>query len=163
MTGGATFAEVLDQELAAFSPQEPVVVPAPPTASYRAPHPLLFTERRMPFHAGAYGAPQATTGARSLAAFVEPQLPPPARPRRAMTLVQRQALAELIALGADLAGDFDAHDLRSVYRSLALQYHPDRHPSSNRVEQARLAHLFAQLNESHRQLQMLFGDSDTQH
>jgi hypothetical protein len=180
MIGDATFAEVLEQKLVAFSPLEPVVVPAPPTPSYQAPHPLLFTKRRMTFNSAVYGAARPAAAASSLTVFIEPphaaprtppqaapptppQAAPSARPRRAMTLAERRALEDLVALGADLAGDFSAQDLRRTYRRLARRYHPDCHPSSNRGEQARLARVFAQLNESYRQLKMLFADADTQH
>jgi hypothetical protein len=157
MTGGATFAEVLGQKLAAFAPPEPVVVPAPPTFSYQAPPPLLFSKRALRFNATAYGAGRVPPISTPLS-HVAKQSEPPPRPARPLTTKQRRALDELIALGAQFHGEFNARALRSVYRTLARRYHPDRHPSSDRAEQARLARIFARLNESHRLLQTAFPD-----
>jgi hypothetical protein len=161
MTGGATFAEVLEHELAAFAPQEPVVVPAPPTFSYQPPPPLLFSKPAMRFNAAAYGAVRVPPINTPLSHVVKQPQPPP-RPARPLTTKQRRALDELIALGAQFHGEFNARSLRSVYRTLARRYHPDRHPSSDRAEQKRLSRIFAQLNESHRLLRTAFLDPAAQ-
>jgi hypothetical protein len=72
------------------------------------------------------------------------------RPPRELTARQQRALDELVALGAELDADFTARELRSAYRTLARQFHPDRHPFSSHIEKARLARVFAALNENHR-------------
>jgi len=155
MSGGATFAEVLEQELAGFQPRGPVSAPAPPPPTYRAPHPLLFARPYVAFSATTYG-PIATQDfmpsmveAATTRRPVKPSVPPP--PRR-LSPSQRRALDGLVALGANLDANFTARELRSAYRTLARRYHPDRHPSSSDPERARLARVFAELNDNHRRL-----------
>ncbi|MEP7310829.1 MAG: DnaJ domain-containing protein [Acidobacteriota bacterium] len=58
----------------------------------------------------------------------------------------------LVALGAHLDASFTARQLRSAFRTLARRYHPDRHPSTSDAERARLARVFAELNDNHRRL-----------
>ena len=55
-------------------------------------------------------------------------------------------------LGAVIGPDFTEVELRSAFRALALRYHPDRHPGITEPERARLARLFADASECHRQL-----------
>ena len=66
-----------------------------------------------------------------------------------LTERQQRAFHVLVVLGADLRSDFTADGLRSAYRSLARRYHPDRHPDSSQADKARLARVFADLNEYH--------------
>ena len=168
MPGGATFAEVLEQELAGFQPRGPVAAPAPPPPpTYRAPHPLLFARPAVGFRATAYG-PVAAHDFRPSAAEVsttrrpvKPSLPPP--PSRILSASQRQALDGLVALGANLDLNFTARELRSAYRTLARRYHPDRHPSSSDAERARLARVFAELNDNHRRLLKVVIESSAVH
>jgi len=72
--------------------------------------------------------------------------------RRTLTVPQQKALEKFVWLGAGLGADFSASELRSAFRALALRYHPDRHPSITDAERARLARVFADLSECHRQL-----------
>jgi preprotein translocase subunit Sec63 len=76
------------------------------------------------------------------------------RPRAARTLTrpQRQALDRLVALGASLGVDFTIEELRSVFRTLARQYHPDRHPDTDDRERARLSATFATVRDAYDQL-----------
>ncbi len=151
MSGGATFAEVLEQELVGFQPQVLGSGPAlsqPPT--YRPPHPLLFSKPLHQFRLTAYGPTAHPTSDSRVSRPMG--LTVPSRAPRPLTARQRRALDELIALGAGLASDFTERELRSAYRTLARRYHPDRYPSSGLVEKARLARVFADLNENHRRL-----------
>jgi hypothetical protein len=162
MPGGVTFAEVLDQELASFETRGPAATPAPPLPpTYRAPHPLLFAKPHTAFRATAYGplvssdSVPGTLGVVPTPRPVRPSpLPPP--PPRVLSTAQRRALDSMVALGATLDANFTARELRSAFRTLARQYHPDRHPSSSNAEKARLAHVFAELNDDHHRLMTVF-------
>jgi curved DNA-binding protein CbpA len=61
-------------------------------------------------------------------------------------------LDALVRLGANLEPDFTASELRTTFRRLARQFHPDRHPGSSDAEKARLSRLFTDLNDHHRLL-----------
>ena len=149
MAGVATFAEVLEQELAAFQSRGPASAPAPPPPpAYRPPHPFLFATPQFQFRATAYGSAARTAAGSRLAHRVRP-LPPPTAPRP-LTAIQQRAFDQLIALGADLGSDCTARELRSAYRTLARRFHPDRHPASSETEKARLARMFADLSQNHR-------------
>jgi hypothetical protein len=74
------------------------------------------------------------------------------RARRTLTTRQQQALETFGWLGADLAPDFSAGQLRRAFRALARRYHPDRHPRVSDAERARLARTFAELCDCHRLL-----------
>ena len=65
---------------------------------------------------------------------------------------QHLALAQLIALGADLDADFSGDQLRSAFRSLARRYHPDRHPGISDSEKKRLSATFATVKVAYEQL-----------
>lgn len=84
--------------------------------------------------------PGGAPGARAL---------PPARP---LTLEQRRALDELLALGAALTEAFTADDLRREYRRLALALHPDRHAQATPDERVRLGEAFARVSDAYRRL-----------
>ena len=159
MPSGATFRDVLEQEMGGYRPRGPVSAPAPPPPpSCRHPHPLLFAAPLLPFGTSSYRStcgptyrPAGGTVTVSLVNGPVQPLPSP-RPPRQLTVRQQRALDELVVLGAKLDPDFTARELRSAYRTLARQYHPDRHPFSSHTEKARLARVFAALNQSHRYL-----------
>ena len=71
-----------------------------------------------------------------------------ARARR-LTLVERNAVDEMVSLGASLDADFTADELRGAYRQLARRYHPDLHPTSTEREKARLSALFTRAHASY--------------
>jgi len=68
--------------------------------------------------------------------------PAPTRPRRQLGPAERHALDELIGLGARLRDDFTVAELRSAFRSLARQHHPDRHPGQSDTDRAHAARIF---------------------
>jgi hypothetical protein len=170
MGGTAAFADLLDHELRGFSGSRDAQA-AQFQPRYIPPHPLLFattyqpfrasTYRAVPGHGSSYRRPAPTQQAskpRRPAGSAQgrpatPQPPPkPFRPTRTLTDRQRQALAAFVGLGARLTADFTAGELRSAYRRLALEYHPDRHPGSTEPQQARLTRILADLNEHQRHL-----------
>lgn len=73
------------------------------------------------------------------------------RPRR-LTPVQQAALDQLRSLGAALTSDFTDAEIKSAFRALARQYHPDTHPGAPDVERHRLSRAFATACESYRAL-----------
>ena len=64
-----------------------------------------------------------------------------------------QRPAAKVALGGTLHRDFTNAELRSAFRALAREYHPDRHPGSSEFERERLAALFTRLRAAYEQLQ----------
>lgn len=78
---------------------------------------------------------------------------PRPRPRRTLLPHQQRALDELVGLGANLPRDFTGAELRSAFRALAREYHPDRHPGSGEFERDRLAALFARVRAAYEHLQ----------
>ena len=66
---------------------------------------------------------------------------------------EQRALDYLVGLGANLRSDFTETELRSAFRALAREYHPDRHPGSNQQQGERLAALFARLRQAYEHLQ----------
>lgn len=74
------------------------------------------------------------------------------RPRRRLAAPQQRALDELVTLGARLTADFTAAELRSAFRALARQYHPDRHTGVAEIERATLARQFARVHDAYRLL-----------
>lgn len=73
--------------------------------------------------------------------------PPPIR--RRLSLREQRAFDELEGLGGTLAVDFTFDELRSVFRSLARRYHPDRHSDSSTHDKARLAEQFARARDAY--------------
>ena len=76
-------------------------------------------------------------------------------PRRIRILTPRQetALGAFVRLGARIGRNFTETELRSAFRMLAREYHPDRHPHSSDQEQSRLSAAFAQLTDAYEHLQ----------
>jgi hypothetical protein len=97
-------------------------------------------------------------GAAWTSAYPRPAAPQPARkPARRLTVAQQRALDALRAAGAiELTADFSEAELKSAYRTLARRFHPDRHPSADAVERARLAQIFGRVSEAYRELAKLF-------
>jgi hypothetical protein len=150
MTPCGIFSDILAQKLGDFDPEPP----ASSAHAWRQPSPgptVVFFDPR--FY-GATVAPRWMPGTAShepcVRPFVRPA--PPVRPRRILTPTQQQALEDLVRHGATLGVDFTDGELRSAFRALARRYHPDRHPESEALEQARLSRTFASLTDAYRHL-----------
>lgn len=138
----ASFADVLDEALrlemadaAGFAAAGPAPAPAPPYVA----HPFLFAR---PLTASA---PH----------WLSPPDLPPVRPDHPLTDDQRQALERLIDLGASLAANFSAAELRREYRLLAYRFHPDRHAEAGDLERVGLARAFAAATADYRRLRLV--------
>ena len=92
-----------------------------------------------------------------LSASVTTSTPPPrpARPRRTLSARQRAAFDAFVQLGARISDDFTEQELRSMFRSLALRYHPDRHPASSDSERAHLSVRFTELHDAYELLKSI--------
>ncbi len=66
---------------------------------------------------------------------------------------EQRALDYLVGLGARLDSDFTEVELRSAFRALAREYHPDRHPDSSQQQRERLSALFRRLRQAYEHLQ----------
>lgn len=157
MTPSGTFSDILDQKLGDFDPEPP---PASAHA-WRPPSPgptVLFFDLRF---CGAAVQTGHVPGSASHEPWASPCVRPvpPARPRRILTVAQQQALEDLARHGATLAADFTESELRSAFRALARRYHPDRHPESGALEQARLSNTFASLTDAYRHLMTASTDA----
>lgn len=167
---GPSFAEVLDDALARAR------ATAARTAAWATPEgregadPFLFTK---PFGAGAAWTrayPRAA-GTRDRGVTQDAGMPPRAQPApdahalpgpppasaavpppRVLTSEERQALTDLLALGAGLTEAFTATDLRREYRRLAFALHPDRHAQASPAERLRLGEAFARATAAYRRL-----------
>lgn len=146
MGGGKAFVEVLDEVLAGFNPAEPVRRPGA-GLGYATPS-ILF------FDAGLRHYPESAAVVPPMSTWVSnsERRSTPSRPQRALSPQEQEALAAFVQLGADIGDDFTHAELRSVFRSLALRYHPDRHPGSSDGEKARLSVSFAQLHAAYETL-----------
>jgi hypothetical protein len=72
------------------------------------------------------------------------------RPRRWLTADQHDALETLRRAGAgDLGADYFGAELKSAFRRLARQLHPDRHPHADASTRARLADAFRQVRDAY--------------
>ena len=76
--------------------------------------------------------------------------------RRALSAREREAVAEMETLGAQLPADFTFDELRRAFRALALEYHPDRHAQGTTRDKAQLGQLFTRAREAYRVLTGLF-------
>jgi len=76
--------------------------------------------------------------------------------RRVLSARERDAVAEMEALGAPLTTDFTFDELRRAFRTLALEYHPDRHMQGATRDKAQLGQLFTRAREAYRVLTGVF-------
>lgn len=137
MRRASPFGQLLDEKLQEYASTDARhASTAAHAACTTAPHPLLFASPYRSF----------TTSR------IYVQATPVSTQRRSLSAAEQQALTVLNGLGASLSSDFTAADLRSAYRALALDYHPDRHASSDPAEKERLSRLFAEIVEHHRRL-----------
>jgi len=84
----------------------------------------------------------------------EPAAQPAAqtRPVRQLSDREQRALAELVTLGGSLSVDFTFDELRSVFRTLARRYHPDRHAGCNDQDRLLLAEQFTRARNAYKVL-----------
>jgi DnaJ-class molecular chaperone len=66
---------------------------------------------------------------------------------------EQRALEYLVSLGARIEADFTEAELRTAFRMLAREYHPDRHPGSSEQQKDRLTALFRRLRQAYEHLQ----------
>jgi hypothetical protein len=137
---GAAFSEILEEKLGGHPGDEPGPrAAAPPTS-----HPGAFF-----FYATSGLNPRVS-------AHANPRCwkaPTPVRPKRALGRSQQRAFDELVSLGAGLHPDFTNDELRSAFRRLARQYHPDTHPQSGEPEKQRLSAVFGRMRDAYEHLQ----------
>ena len=134
MGRGQAFAEVLDDALGGWQAETPLRAGF---ASSVATTTLFFdigAELRLPAV-----APRARAASRRI--------------NHTLTVEQQQALDALVGLGARIDAAFTRHELRTAFRTLALRYHPDRHPHSNDRQKAQLSARFRDITEAYEQLQ----------
>ena len=82
------------------------------------------------------------------------QAPPPRpRPKRTLMPHEQRALDYLVGLGANLGSDFTEAELRTAFRALAREFHPDRHPGSTQQQKERLTAMFRRLRQAYEHLQ----------
>jgi hypothetical protein len=143
MARGKAFVEVLDEVLAGYRPEEPV---RPPRVASGYATPSIFRFEATEMKRGASPAPWVPVSGGT----TPPPRPP--RPSRALSPRQREAFDAFVQLGARINDDFTDAELRSVFRSLALRYHPDRHPGSTDGERAHLSVHFAELHDAYESL-----------
>ncbi|MEO7272065.1 MAG: J domain-containing protein [Vicinamibacterales bacterium] len=139
------FAEVLDEKLGTEAPPRQTLSGA---YGYRA--------TVHAFHEFAAAA-TPVTGWRPRHPYAAATAPQEARrtprPDRRLSPGARAALDQLNALGARVSADFTPEELRTAFRSLALTFHPDRHPGSTSSDVARLSANFIAVNDAYRALQ----------
>lgn len=147
---GRSFADVLDDTLHLRS--EPAAVRG---SSWRftAPPPAP-----LPFPAAPLAGPQGRAAYRLAAGTGSPFAAsfPHRRTVPSLTAPQQAAFAGLNALGARLAPDFAAGDLRTAYRRLAQDLHPDRHHGSSEADRTRRSRDFADATDHYKVLLTLF-------
>jgi hypothetical protein len=124
--GGTTFASALDSALQDHQTVDTRRGDAPFNAPICANlHDFALKPAPPPWAAGRY--PRAAAD----------------RPVRALGPAERHALDELVGLGARLREDFTSAELRSAFRALARQFHPDRCIGQTPADQAHAARVFA--------------------
>jgi hypothetical protein len=141
MRGGMGFSDILQDKLDVHLSEEapthtPAGFPTPPPLGF---FPSQFSPRvylHVPASPRRWQAP-----------------PPPPRPQRTLMPHEQRALDYLVNLGARLDSDFTEPELRSAYRMLAREYHPDRHPGSTEQQKDRLTALFRRLRQAYEHLQ----------
>ena len=106
-----------------------------------------------------FNHPGLTSPVHSSASARRWQAPKRQRPRRTLMPHEQRALDYLVGLGARLDSDFTEGELRSAFRALAREYHPDRHPDSSQQQRERLSALFRRLRQAYEHLQ---GATSTQ-
>jgi len=162
MPCGVAFDELLDQKLAAESiDSKPAVTVGP--AGMATAYGFFFVETARTavasFSAGheRFAGAVSTASVRvTLAGATSPATPPSSAPvrsvRRHLSKREQRAFDELEALGGNLAGNFTFDELRSVFRSLARRYHPDRHTGCDAQERLRLADQFTRARDAYQVL-----------
>ena len=151
MSHCGAFAEILQQKLGDFDPEPPAASAYAWRRPVQGPTVLYFDSRFYAAAAPTRTSPAMQHGPARVRPFVRPS--PPRRPRRVLTADERRALEQFVTFGARLTADFTDGELRSAFRTLARQFHPDRHPGSNPFEQARLSQTFAAICDAYRRLQ----------
>jgi hypothetical protein len=168
------FADVLERELRRSAHVSDVFVRSTHALWAASPNPFVFTSRSpavapqlvgpvaggvFPTEQPRFVAPEpvrseSMPGAASLPSDTawRPEAAAPAqqRPSRILMARERRALRGLVALGGELEPNFTATDLRHAFRTLARQYHPDRHPQADAETRARLSRAFSEVAEHHR-------------
>jgi hypothetical protein len=143
MARGTAFAEMLDEKLDGYDRH----AAPPPRAHLRVAtwsHYWLEQQLQAPVARVAPGVTRnEPTSAPGATASDSTQPIESLRVPRTLSMKQQEALDALIRLGARLERDFTDDELRSVFRTLALRYHPDRHVNSGAAERQRLSMLFA--------------------
>jgi len=101
--------------------------------------------------------PGPSTTAATASIFTPPLLgpshvyrfPKTARPRRRLSSAQRAALDTFRLAGASLVDDYLLSELKSAFRTLARQLHPDMHPEAGDFKRHRLATEFASIRDAY--------------
>lgn len=153
MPAGVCFQDILDEKVAARwdseRPRDVIFGAAPRTAwapacSWAAASPAGMASPRP--DAAAHRAYVS-----SLETAPRPGAPRP--PARVLSLAQRRALECLRGFGAvTLDESFTDDEVRSAFRSLALRFHPDRHPAVGDDDRRYLAEAFDRVTRAYRQL-----------
>jgi DnaJ domain len=148
MGRGTAFAEILDEKLDGFEHAAVAPRPAPQLRVATSSHYWLQQHVQAPATAAnvrrtaVASDHEAASAAATVASGVSRKIEPPRVPRT-LSMKQQEALDALIRLGARIDRNFTDDELRSVFRTLALRYHPDRHVNSDDAERQRLSMLFA--------------------
>jgi hypothetical protein len=140
MRGGVAFSDILQEKLDVHLSEE---APTHTPAGFPMPPPLGFFPSYLSPRTYSHG-------------HVSPRRwQPPVRPRPRRTLMphEQRALGYLVSLGARLEADFTEAELRTAFRMLAREYHPDRHPNGSPQQTERLTALFRRLRQAYEDLQ----------
>lgn len=156
MRSRSEFGRILDEllEHRVFASASPAA--GDPATTWRpAPQPVfLFGDLDSGFTAGPASRRSVTSGASPWTPVYDATRE--ARPRRRprlLTSEQSAALEALRSLGARaLTSEFTDVEIKSAFRTLARQFHPDRHPHSSEADRARLSRAFATACDAYRTL-----------